>query len=69
MQRTRRTVDERRAELVDATLGILASEGLGAATTRRITEEAGLALGAFHYAFRSKDELLRAVIERLMAQI
>jgi AcrR family transcriptional regulator len=69
MQRTRRSVDERRAQLVDTTLEILASEGLGAATTRRITEEAGLALGAFHYAFRSKDELLRAVIERLTGQI
>jgi AcrR family transcriptional regulator len=68
-QRERRSVDERREELVDATIAILAAEGLAAATTRRITDEAGLALGAFHYAFRSKDELLRAVIERLAAQI
>jgi AcrR family transcriptional regulator len=68
-QRGRRSVDERREQLIDATLGILASDGLGAATTRRITDEAGLALGAFHYAFRSKDELLRAVIERLTGQI
>jgi AcrR family transcriptional regulator len=67
--RARRSVDERREQLIDATLGILASEGLAAATTRRITEEAGLALGAFHYAFRSKDELLRAVIERLNSEI
>jgi AcrR family transcriptional regulator len=69
MQRTRRSVDERRTQLVDATLEILASEGLAAATTRRITEEAGLALGAFHYAFRSKDDLLRAVIERLTERV
>jgi AcrR family transcriptional regulator len=68
-QRERRSVDERREELVDAAIAILAAEGLAAATTRRITDEAGLALGAFHYAFRSKDELLRAVIERLAAQI
>jgi AcrR family transcriptional regulator len=68
-QRERRSVDERRQELVDATIAILASDGLAAATTRRITDEAGLALGAFHYAFRSKDELLRAVIERLASQI
>jgi AcrR family transcriptional regulator len=67
--RARRSVDERREQLIDATLGILASDGLAAATTRRITEEAGLALGAFHYAFRSKDELLRAVIERLNSEI
>ncbi|WP_229730451.1 TetR/AcrR family transcriptional regulator [Egicoccus halophilus] len=69
MQRTRRSVHERREELVDATLAILATEGLSAATTRRITDEADMALGAFHYAFRSKDELLRAVIERMANQI
>ena len=68
-QRGRRSVDERREQLVDATIAILASDGLAAATTRRITDEAGLALGAFHYAFRSKDELLRAVIERLARQV
>lgn len=69
VQRTRRSVDERREELIDATLSILATEGLPAATTRRITDEADMALGAFHYAFRSKDELLRAVIERMNTQI
>jgi AcrR family transcriptional regulator len=68
-ERGRRSVDERREQLVDATVAILASDGLAAATTRRITDEAGLALGAFHYAFRSKDELLRAVIERMASQI
>lgn len=62
-------MDERREELVDATLEILATEGLAAATTRRITDQADMALGAFHYAFRSKDELLRAVIERMANQI
>jgi AcrR family transcriptional regulator len=67
--RVRRSVDERREQLIDATLAILASEGLAAATTRRITDQAGLALGAFHYAFRSKDELLRAVIERITGEI
>ncbi len=63
-QQERRPVGERREELIDATIAVLASEGFGAATTRRITERAGLALGAFHYAFDSKDDLLRAVIER-----
>ena len=61
----RRSVDERRQQLVDATIQVLAEEGLSRATTRRITDQAGLALGAFHYAFRSKDELLEAVIERV----
>lgn len=32
-------------------------------------DEAGLALGAFHYAFNSKDDLLHAVIERFSSGI
>ena len=64
-QQPRRSVGERREQLIDAAIAVLAREGIGAATTRRITDEAGLALGAFHYAFRNKDDLLRAVIDRL----
>ncbi len=63
-QQGRRSVEERREQLIDAAIKVLADEGIGAATTRRITDEAGLALGAFHYAFTSKDDLLHAVIER-----
>jgi AcrR family transcriptional regulator len=65
----RRSVEERRAQLVDAAIAVLAEEGIAAATTRRITERAGVALGAFHYAFESKDELLQAVIERFSDEI
>lgn len=68
-QRDRRSVGERREQLVDATIEVLAEEGLARATTRRITDQAGLALGAFHYAFRSKDELLQAVIERVSTEV
>lgn len=67
--RDRRSVNERREQLVDATIEVLAEEGLARATTRRITDQAGLALGAFHYAFRSKDELLEAVIERVSSEV
>jgi AcrR family transcriptional regulator len=65
-QTDRRSVDQRREELIDAAIVVIARDGLPGATTRRITEQAGLALGAFHYAFRSKDELLAAVIERIV---
>ncbi len=59
-----RAVDRRREDLIEATLAVLAERGLAGATTRAITERAGLALGAFHHAFASKDELLAAVVER-----
>lgn len=62
----RRSLDERREQLVDAAVAILAEEGLARATTRNITDRAGLALGAFHYVFDSKDDLLAAVMERVL---
>lgn len=62
----RRSVQERREQLVDAAVAVLAEDGLSRATTRAITDRAGLALGAFHYAFDSKDELLRAVTDRIV---
>lgn len=41
---------------------MVAREGVAAATTRRIAEEAGLPLGLVHYWFASKDELLEEVV-------
>jgi AcrR family transcriptional regulator len=68
-QQERRSVGERREQLIEAAVNVLAREGFGAATTRRITDEAGLALGAFHYAFRNKDDLLEAAMERLSSGV
>ncbi len=65
----RRSVEERRQQLVEAARKVMSEQGLDKATTRAITDEAGLALGAFHYAFISKDELLEAVIERIAGEV
>ncbi|MEX2550282.1 MAG: TetR/AcrR family transcriptional regulator [Nitriliruptoraceae bacterium] len=65
----RRAVDRRREDLIEAAIAVLAERGLAGATTRAITQRAGLALGAFHYAFTSKDELLAAVMERMASTI
>jgi AcrR family transcriptional regulator len=55
-------VAERRAALVQAAMRIIATQGVAAATTRAITAEAGMALASFHYAFRSRDELIAELI-------
>jgi AcrR family transcriptional regulator len=68
-RRERRSVEERRGELVDAAISIVAEEGLSNATTRRITDRAGVALGAFHYAFASKAELVAAVMDRISSRL
>ncbi|MFO7959943.1 MAG: TetR/AcrR family transcriptional regulator [Nitriliruptoraceae bacterium] len=66
---TRHSAEERREQLLDAAVEVIAEEGLNRATTRAITDRAGLALGAFHYVFASKDELLEAVIHRVVHDI
>ncbi len=61
----RRSADERREELIEAAIKVMIRDGVAKATTRTIVAEAGLPLGAFHYCFRSKEELLHSVIERI----
>jgi AcrR family transcriptional regulator len=59
----RMALDERRERLVQAALTVVKHDGVAGATTRAIVAEAGMPLGAFHYAFGSRDELLGAVVE------
>jgi AcrR family transcriptional regulator len=67
----RRRADKgRRAQLISAARAVMAREGVAAATTRRITEEAGLPHGSFHYWFAGKEELLQQeqLFEELVAK-
>jgi AcrR family transcriptional regulator len=57
---------ERRSQLVDAALSVASSEGIGAATVRRVAEQAGVALGVVHYCFEDKDELFGALAARIV---
>lgn len=58
----RMSVDDRRSALVHAGLRVINRHGIAAATTRAITAEADMPLASFHYAFRSRDELMSEVI-------
>jgi len=60
-------VDERRRELVEAALRVMARDGVAAATTRAVTAEAGMTQSRFHYCFRSKAELLHEVVETMVS--
>jgi AcrR family transcriptional regulator len=59
----RLTAEDRRALLVEAALTVMARDGVAAATTRSICAEAAMPQSAFHYAFRSKAELLQRITE------
>ncbi len=56
----------RREQLVAAAIRVAARDGVDAATTRAIAEEAGVSLGIVHYCFTSKDELLREVVRAIV---
>jgi AcrR family transcriptional regulator len=52
---------DRRRALIEAAVRVMIREGVGSVTTRAVVAEAGMTLGAFHYCFASKQELLREV--------
>lgn len=50
--------------LVEATARLLAAEGYGAATTKRIAAVAGVSVGSLYQYFPNKDALVYAVAQR-----
>lgn len=61
---SRRSLAERREQLLDAAIDVMSDSGISGATTRAITERAGVPHGVFHYCFDSKAALLRALLAR-----
>jgi AcrR family transcriptional regulator len=57
------SAEERRRTIIDAAIEVIANEGLARATTRRIAERANAPLGALHYCFRNKEELIQVVAD------
>ncbi|MGW4699158.1 TetR/AcrR family transcriptional regulator [Streptomyces sp. NPDC004285] len=56
---------ERRNDLVNAAIHVIATHGVDGATTRRIAEQAKAPLATLHYCFQTKELLFAAVFERL----
>ncbi|MCP2260720.1 transcriptional regulator, TetR family [Streptoalloteichus tenebrarius] len=65
----RLSAEERRQQLVRAAIEVMGEEGLDAATTRRIAEQADVPLGTVHHVFENKRELLRAVVESVTGDV
>jgi AcrR family transcriptional regulator len=59
---------DRREKLVEAAIRVMTRDGVARATTRAIAAEADMPLGVFHYAFRSKTEMMAMVTEAIAAQ-
>ncbi|NUP42629.1 MAG: TetR/AcrR family transcriptional regulator [Streptomyces sp.] len=60
---------ERRPQLIRAAIAVMRRDGVAAASTRAIAAELGIAQATVHYVYGAKDELYRAVIQQLTAEI
>jgi DNA-binding transcriptional regulator YbjK len=58
---------QRRVELIQAALRVIERDGVHSATIRAIVAEADMPLASFHYAFRSRDEMIRELIFSIVA--
>ena len=65
----RKLKESRRPEIVDAALAVAAERGLDALSMRAVAQRLGLTPMALYGYFRSKDELLDAVLGRLLSEI
>ena len=61
--------DVRRRQLVAAARAVLGRDGMGGGTLRAVAAEAGVPLGTVHYIFKTKEQLLRAVLEDVLEQV
>lgn len=66
--RTRPTRDDTREKLFEAAARVFERDGTGGASIEAIAAEAGFTRGAFYSNFRSKDELIIAMLEDHVAQ-
>jgi AcrR family transcriptional regulator len=60
---------ERRQQLIEAAVRLMARDGMDAATLRAIAKEAGAPLATVHYCFTDKDELMSAASEHWLGEL
>ncbi|MEU0265142.1 TetR family transcriptional regulator [Nocardioides sp. NPDC006303] len=61
-------IEERRKLFIDATIRVIAAEGVARATTRRIAAMAAVPAASLHYCFRTKEALFQAVFEKALSE-
>lgn len=61
--------DERRNEILDAADELFAQKGFDGTSTNDILEKVGIARGTLYYHFKSKEDIMDALIERYSARL
>ena len=59
----------KREEIIESAVWLIAHEGMQAATIRAITHRAGITEGALYRHFKSKSELLEEIYEKRVARM
>lgn len=62
------SAEQRRRAILDATLRVIAADGVEVVTHRRVAAEAGVPLGSTTYYFDSRDALVRAAFRHYVAR-
>lgn len=60
---------ERKNEILDVAGRLFAQKGYDSTSTNDILEEIGIARGTLYYHFKSKEDILDAMIDRMMGQM
>lgn len=55
--------------ILEKALELFAKQGFEATSVQQITEQCGISKGAFYLSFKSKDELILALIDHFMMQV
>lgn len=61
--------EERKREILDVAAELFIKKGYDHTTTGDILEGAGIARGTLYYHFKSKEDILDALIERIIAEV
>lgn len=64
----KRTYQNSKENIIDAAVRILAEKGVKGFTTDAVIKESGLSKAGFFYNFKTKNDLLEAVLEKLSAE-
>lgn len=68
-KRTFKSPEQRRADLLEASIEVFKEKGIAGATVADITEAAGVAKGTFYLYFESREHLLLALREEMVNDI
>lgn len=67
LHKTRPETESRRAEIARIAFRLISQKGLEGFRTRQVADAAGIDQGTLHYHFPSKEALIQAVVDQLIA--